>query len=192
MNLVSLFKFLITFTFHLIRIILKKVTLVLLAVSILGLLTSIVLFAIGSSFFVTLDLLALSSYSVSVLFSLRVIQKQNPKLSSLTFYGGLILILLFVYLIFNPEKFASFWPFELSGLLLIITLGIVQILKGKSDTISKISRYSFWITAISFIFLLISNQTSQMYFSIISTFLFIGSISLIISSLKSNEVTETN
>ena len=170
----------------------KKVTLVLLAVSILGLLTSIVLFAIGGSFFVTLDLLALSSYSVSVLFSLSVIQKQNPKLSSLTFYGGLILILLFVYLIFNPEKFASFWPFELSGLLLIITLGIVQILKGKSDTISKISRYSFWITAISFIFLLISNQTSQMYFSIISTFLFIGSISLIISSLKSNELVKTD
>ena len=192
MNLVSLFKFLITLTFHLIRIILKKVTLVLLAVSILGLLTSIVLFAIGGSFFVTLDLLALSSYSVSVLFSLRVIQKQNPKLSSLTFYGGLILILLFVYLIFNPEKFASVWPFELSGLLLIITLGIVQILKGKSDTISKISRYSFWITAISFIFLLISNQTSQMYFSIISTFLFIGSISLIISSLKSNELVKTD
>ena len=192
MNLVSLFKFLITFTLHLIRIILKKVTLLFLAVSILGLLTSVVLFAIGGSFFVTLDLLALSSYSVSVFFSLSVIQKQNPNLSSLTFYGGLILILLFVYLIFNPEKFASFWPFELSGLLLIITLGIVQILKGKSDTISKISRYSFWITAISFIFLLITNQTSPMYFSIISTFLFIGSISLIISSLKSNEVTETN
>ena len=192
MNLVSLFKFLITFTFHLIRIILKKVTLVLLSVSILGLLTSIVLFAIGGSFFVTLDLLALSSYSVSVLFSLRVIQKQNTKLSSLTFYGGLILILLFVYLIFNPEKFASFWPFELSGLLLLITLGILQLLKGKSDTLSKISRYSFWISVISFIFLLITNQTSPVYFSIISSFLFIGSISLIISSLKSNEVTETN
>ena len=168
--------------------ILKKVTLVLLAVSILGLLTSIVLFAIGGSFFVTLDLLALSSYSVSVLFSLRVIQKQNPKLSSLTFYGGLILILLFVYLIFNPEKFASFWPFELSGLLLLITLGILQLLKGKSDTLSKISRYSFWISVISFIFLLITNQTSPVYFSIISSFLFIGSISLIISSLKRNEV----
>ena len=119
-------------------------------------------------------------------------KKQNTKLTSLTFYGGLILISLFVYLIFNPEKIASFWPFELSGLLLIITLGIVQILKGKSDTISKISRYSFWITAISFIFLLISNQTSPMYFSIISTFLFIGSISLIISSIKSNEIAETN
>ena len=188
MNLVSLFKFLITFTLHLIRIILKKVTLVLLAVSILGLLTSIVLFAIGGSFFVTLDLLALSSYSVSVLFSLSVIQKQNKKSKNI----GTNLDLLFVYLIFNPEKFASFWPFELSGLLLIITLGIVQILKGKSDTISKISCYSFWITAISFIFLLISNQTSPMYFSIISTFLFIGSISLIISSLKSNELAKTN
>ena len=100
MNLVSLFKFLITFTLHLIHIILKKVTLLLLAVSILGLLTSVVLFAIGGSFFVTLDLLAFSSYSVSVLFSLSVIQKQNKKLTSLTFYGGLILISLFVYLIF--------------------------------------------------------------------------------------------
>ncbi len=192
MNLVSLFKFLITFTLHLIRIILKKVTLVLLAVSIIGLLTSIVLFAIGSSFFVTLDLLALSSYSVSVLFSLSVIQKQNTKLSSLTFYGGLIMISLFVYLIFNPEKFTSFWPFELSGLLLIITIGILQLLKGKSDTISKISRYSFWITAISFIFLLITDQTSPMYFSIISSFLFIGTFSLIISTLKKNEVANNN
>jgi hypothetical protein len=169
---------------------LKKVTQILLAVSTLGLLTSIVLFAMGGSFFFTLDLLAFSSFCVSVFFPLIVIQKQNPKLSSLTFYGGLILILLFTYLIINPEKFSSFWPFELSGLLLLITLGIVQLLKGRFDLISKISRSSFWIAAISFIFLLITNQSSPLYFTIISSLLFIGTISLIISILKKNEVAE--
>ncbi len=182
----------ITFILHLILIILKKVTLLLLAASTLGLLTSLILFAVGGPFFVALDLIGYSSFSFAVFFSLLIIQKQNPRLTKLTFYFGLILILLFVFFSLSSEQFKIFWPFVLSGLIILITTGIVQLLKGKTDLVSKISRFSFWITAISFTFSLTTNQTSPLYFSVTSSFLFIGSISLIISSLKRNEVAETN
>ena len=170
----------------------KKITLFLLAVSTLGLLTSLVLFAISGPFFVALDSLAYSSYGFAVFFSLMIIQKQNPRLTNLTFFSGLIVILLFAVFSLSPEKFKIFWPFGLSVLIILITTGIVQLLKGKSDLVSKISRFSFWITAMFFTFSLTTNQTSHLYFSIISSFLFLGSISLIISSLKKNEVTDTN
>lgn len=166
----------------------KKATVYLLLLSTLGLITSLILFAVKSSFFIALDLLCYSLISTCVSISLYIIQKKKSKLSGIFFYVGIMLIILFIYLSLIPEKFSQFWPIELSGLTILITAGILQLLKGKTDIISKVSRFCFLSNSILLIFISLTNQSFSIFYSILFVLLTIGSITLILSSIKNTEV----
>jgi hypothetical protein len=170
---------------------LKKVTISLLLASVAGLITSLILLLVTSiSFFTLIDALSVFAVSTCIFFSLYSIQKTNSGLAFTTFYGGIVLILIVLYGILIPQKLNSLWPYELAGLLFLITVAILQLLRQKKDLFSSIARYSFWVTSVVFIFVLLTGQSNPIFYNIISTTLIIGTITLLISSSKNRETTE--
>ena len=169
----------------------KKVTITLLLASVSGLIISLILLlATSISVFTIIDSLSVFTVSSCIFFSLYSIQKTNSELAFTTFYGGIVLILIVLYGILIPQKLNSLWPFELAGLTFLITVAILHLLRQKSDIFSKIARYSFWVTAVVFIFVLLTSQSNPILYKIVSTTLTIGTITLLISSFKNTETTE--
>lgn len=158
--------------------------LLLLSTSIVGIISSLLFYISGVSFFLSLDVFICSLISLFIFFSILIIQKNSPKYTVKALYTGLIVDLLLIYGITHSQSLSSIWPIAFSGLIFLIVAAIEQLLKDKKDVTSKISKVSFWITGSILIFTVLTSQSNPLFYSIISSSLFIGSITLIIASLK--------
>lgn len=163
---------------------LKKTTFFLLLVSLLGMISSVGLYLIESSFLLTAHLFLISLVSSCVFFSLAIIQRKNEKRILTPFLGGVGLVSLIVYGILNPSFLATTSSIILAGIFVLITLAIFQLLKEKQSVVSKIARYAFLSSLVLILFSLFANQTSSVYFSVVSFLSFIGTVTLLLSVLK--------
>lgn len=163
---------------------LKKTTVFLLLASLMGIVSSAVLFLIESSFLLTAHLFLISLVSSCVFFSLAIIQRKNGKVALTPFLGGVGVVLLVGYGVLNPSFLATTSSIILAGIFVFITLAIFQLLKEKQSVVSKIARYAFLSSLVLILFSLFANQTSSVYFTVVSFLSFVGTVTLLLSTLK--------
>ena len=166
----------------------KKIILSLVLVSIIGLLTSVVLFLFDGSFYNLWNLFICSIISTSITLSLKLICTDQSSISKLAFYSGLSLNGVFIISVFNSGMLKTYFPFLLSGIFLFILLAINSHLINRTDKISLITRIIFWIACPLLMSILIFKLTEPIYFTILSILMILGSTSYIISSLLLSDI----
>lgn len=160
----------------------KKLTFILLLISCLGIITSLILLILDIYTFTSAYLLLCSLVSSIVLFTLNLVKNENYFL--FPFSAGIVLIFLFIYSFFiNPGLLKDLWEYLFTGLILISNLGIYQLLKNRKNLLGYITQYSFWISGLLMIYILISKENTPLFYTIECTILAIASICLTISVL---------
>lgn len=143
---------------------------------------SLILLMIDVYVFTSIYLLLCSLVSSIVLFTLNLVKNENYFL--FPFSAGIVLIFLFIYSFFiNPELLKDLWEYLFTGLILISNLGIQQLLKNRKNILGNITKYSFWISGLLMIYILITKENTPVFYTIEYIILAIASVCLTVSVL---------
>ena len=123
-----------------------------------------------------------SLISTMLFFTLNLVKNESYFL--FPFSAGIVLISLFIYAFFvNPDLLKNLWEYLFTGLILISNLGIHQLLKQRKSLFNSITQYSFWVSGLLMIYMLITKENTPIFYTMEFVVLTIASISLMVSVL---------